>query len=391
MLLIHLLACVHYDLSVLEHSIPSKSDPVFSKHFDLLLTRHDVPPPLSPSPIPSGPDINPALPFRTDKPRAPVLHYSISTPTHAIGPTDLLFTSVFIRPADTSVTLRSASLLIERRLVLYDLDRPVSPPSTSRSHALVTPGPSSSERVSIDHNVFAFGVARSPSWSSTTAPSFAYPSPPTSSEATGRPKMVTTTVAVAQAATFSLDRATGVWTKTLSLQWPTSKGQSRWPIGETVSGALGAVSFWVKVKVTLVAGARVQTMLTAAVLQVIVTSPSGTETIDLQPREILVVLTSDAERRLALDGSGSTGEFSPEYMPPPYTAPAPTQLRPAADRWGWGHVSLPHPVSPNGDFIAPRTADSVANVSPRPQAASRSSGFRGTLARLLGRSKRPRQ
>ncbi|EKM51909.1 uncharacterized protein PHACADRAFT_101605 [Phanerochaete carnosa HHB-10118-sp] len=233
--------------ATLEHAVAFKSDIVLSKHFDLLLTRHDISRPLSPPPLPSGPDIDPALPLRTDKPRAPVLHYNISTPVHAVGPTDLLFTSVFIRPVDKSVKLRSASLLVERRLVLHD-DRPSSPLSANRFRAHISLRPSPAEHGSAD-DVFAFGVVRSPSSPVVATPSNIYPSPPTSREGTGRQKTVTSTVAVGQAAAFSLDRETGVWTKTISLPWPASKGQSRWPIGETVRGALGSVSFWVKVKV----------------------------------------------------------------------------------------------------------------------------------------------
>ncbi|GJE88310.1 hypothetical protein PsYK624_043930 [Phanerochaete sordida] len=350
--------------ATLEHAMAHRSETDFAKRFDLMLTRHDIPRFLDTPPLPQGPFVNSALPLQTTKPRAPVLHYNISTPTHAIGPTDLLFTSVFIRPADAAVTLRSASLLVERRLVLSEPDRPVSPPrsppTSSRARALASPG---AERTSPDDNVFAFGVARSPSLQGRA--SAAYPSPPpTSSD--GRQKAVTTTVAAAQGAAFAHDATTGVWTKTISLQWPAAKGQSRWPVGETVKGVIGTVSFWVKVKV-------------------IVTSPSGTESIDLQPREIVVVLTSDADRRRAMEVSNIQADSTAEYTPPPYTAPAPAEPRPAAaPAFEWGEPAmarLPMSYSPNG---APRTAGSMSSSRVDPALRQRK-GFKATLARLLGR------
>ena len=102
------------------------------KQFDLLLIRHDIPPPLPPPTPPqsgaltvSSSSTTPTLSHATNKPRAPVLHYNLSTPPNPIGPSDLLFTSVFIRPLDPSVLIRSASLLVERRIDLHDVDPPV--------------------------------------------------------------------------------------------------------------------------------------------------------------------------------------------------------------------------------------------------------------------------
>jgi hypothetical protein len=41
----------------------------------------------------------------------------------------------------------------------------------------------------------------------------------------------------------------GVWSKTLTLQWPAAKSHSRWAIGETIQSDLVSVKFFVRIKV----------------------------------------------------------------------------------------------------------------------------------------------
>lgn len=43
----------------------------------------------------------------------------------------------------------------------------------------------------------------------------------------------------------------GIWSKTLTLQWPASKSHSRWAIGETINSDLVSVQFFVRVKVSM--------------------------------------------------------------------------------------------------------------------------------------------
>ncbi|KAI0086327.1 hypothetical protein BDY19DRAFT_354904 [Irpex rosettiformis] len=105
-------------------------------------------------------------------------------------------------------------------------------------------------------------------------------SPSTPSEYMQLRKSLVNTVAAAEGTGFAFDKANGVWSKTISCAWPASRSHWKWGMGETMRGSLGAVSFWVRVKV-------------------IVTSSSGTESIELTPSEILVVPTNDAERRQA--------------------------------------------------------------------------------------------
>jgi len=72
-----------------------------------------------------------------------------------------------------------------------------------------------------------------------------------------------------------------VYSKTLTLQWPAAKSHSRWAIGETISSELVSVKYFVRTKI-------------------IVTSPYGTETIELADQELFIVSTNDAERQLAI-------------------------------------------------------------------------------------------
>ncbi|GJE86895.1 hypothetical protein PsYK624_029780 [Phanerochaete sordida] len=309
--------------AVLEHVPMASVGTRLLKQFDILLMRYDIPPPLPPpSPslaalaVPSSSSPTPILSLATNKPRAPVLHYNLSTPMYPIGPSDLLFTSLFIRPLDASVTIRSVSLLVERRIDLHDLEFPPPTPQGSGQGPQIAVSSTLPDPEPIEHDGFAYGApspsamtldsvaststvtSRSPllppppvsasSSSSSTPPtspaspsSYAYTSPPTTADSIHHHRTLTSTVAAAEGTSFALDRDTGVWNKTISLQWPAARSHTRWAMGETMRGSLGAVSFWVRVKV-------------------IVTSPSGTESIDLAPRELLVVLTNDAERRHAL-------------------------------------------------------------------------------------------
>jgi hypothetical protein len=43
----------------------------------------------------------------------------------------------------------------------------------------------------------------------------------------------------------------GVWSRTLTLQWPTVKSHSLWAIGETISSDLATVKYFVRTKVCI--------------------------------------------------------------------------------------------------------------------------------------------
>jgi hypothetical protein len=320
---------------VLEHASLASVGSRLLKQFDLVLIRYDTPSPLpSPAaPTPSNSHI-PTLSLVTNKPRAPVLHYSLSTPSNPVGPSDLVFTSLFIRPADPSVSIRSASLIVERRIDLNeveasaawvspfayqpssDLSQPISVTSSapdsyearqetyasdflpSRSSSTVDTAISSATITSRTALVTPPSESRA---GYSSSPPVSPGSRPSSADAAQPNKTVVSTVAAAEGAAFALDKETNVWSKTISLTWPAARSQWKWAMGESMRGCLGAVTFWVRVKVCIVLCILLKHILIHfALCKVIVTSPSsGTESIDLAPREILVVLTNDADRRQA--------------------------------------------------------------------------------------------
>lgn len=277
---------------VLEHESLASVGSRLLKHADILLVRHDTPPPLlSPSATPQT--TLPTLSHATNKPRAPVLHYNLSTPTFPIGPSDIVFTSVFIQPVDPTVSIRSASLLVERRIDLHEIEAPTS--STVSSPASPSPfayqasgsplpisvsssapesrenmhdrhGLASRSTMTIDSDSNASSItitSRTPLVSSPSADSqtnlLDYPSPPpitpispsTPSEYGQPRKSLVTTVAAAEGAGFAFDKENGVWSKTISLPWPAARSHWRWGMGESMRGNLAAVSFWVRVKVRI--------------------------------------------------------------------------------------------------------------------------------------------
>lgn len=259
--------------SVLDHAPLASVGSRILKYFDLMLIRYDIPPPLPPPTPPSAAALTPSssstptLSHVTTKPRAPVLHYNLSTPTYPIGPSDLLFTSLFVRPVDSAVSIRSASILVERRIDLHDLElsAPSGPQialSTSLperdddnfayrapSHSTLTVD-STASTCTINSRTPLIPHSDSPT-STTPAPSsYPYLLPATPGDGSSNHKTLTTTVAAAEGSAFALDRETGVWNKTISLQWPAARSHSRWAMGETMRGSLGAVSFWMRVKVS---------------------------------------------------------------------------------------------------------------------------------------------
>ena len=279
---------------VLEHESLASVGTRLTKHADILLVRYDTPSPLPSLPVAPQTTL-PTLSQATNKPRAPVLHYNLSTPTFPIGPSDLVFTSIFIQPADPGVSIRSASLLIERRIDLHEIEGPtpssVSSPSSpspfayqasttpqpiaitssapepsegrqTRHSDLLAHGRASRSTMTIDSNASSATITsrtplmNSPSVDSQTNlldysphPPATPVSPSTPSEFMQPRKSLVSTVAAAEGAGFTFDRENGVWSKTISCAWPASRSHWKWGMGETMRGGLGAVTFWVRAKV----------------------------------------------------------------------------------------------------------------------------------------------
>jgi hypothetical protein len=247
------------------------------KHFDLPFIRYDIPPhPSTPSSPPSY------LTCQTNKPRSPTIRYRLSVPTTPIGPLDLVSITISLQPIDPAVSIRSASLIIERRIQLHEtIASPsnLSPPtlpipivsSSSQSHSQSHSAPSSysppTPRNENSYDTIANGNHLSPC----SLPPSVNPSPSTStvwSEETIRPllshpppthplfpaaqvpsKTITQSVAGAESYGHFVAHDNGAWTKTMTLQWPSAKSHTRWAMGETMQTELATVKFFVHMKV----------------------------------------------------------------------------------------------------------------------------------------------
>ncbi|KAL0579975.1 hypothetical protein V5O48_002059 [Marasmius crinis-equi] len=273
------------------------------KHVDLPLIRYDMPPNL-PSYGSAYHDSEPRLDRQTAKPRGPRISYSMNTPKFPIGPTDLVSIPIHILPTEPGVSIRSATLVVERRIFLNDTTTPTSShphaPSTSsfsNQHPLIHSHTSQSAPASssIPHTQFsssssslalsgtsyanedAFSSIRSISSTTALLPGNGSGSHSTDSLAA---RAVVTPVAGTDSSGPFARSPSGVWSKTLTFPWPSVKSSGRWGIGETIQSDLIAVKFFVRVKV-------------------IVTSSYGTDSVELDEEELFVMSTNDSERRIA--------------------------------------------------------------------------------------------
>ncbi|KAF8212418.1 hypothetical protein K438DRAFT_1958157 [Mycena galopus ATCC 62051] len=255
------------------------------KHSELPLLRFGLPHAYEPStPIPK-----PVLDSEISHPHSAPIRYSVNSPTTPIGPLDLVSIPIHLLPSDPSLVFRSASVIIERRLRLMD---PPSPPTTptvpSPTSALPSLHSSSSlpipQRTSSSSSFLAsYSPASSykeSSSSSSYLSSSATLQPSDSRSANGASLLVNSIAGTESSGLFARSDS-GVWSKTLTLQWPAAKSYSRWAIGESIESDLVSVKFFVRVKI-------------------VVASSSGTDSLELEERELLVVSTNEAERQLAL-------------------------------------------------------------------------------------------
>ncbi|PPQ77592.1 hypothetical protein CVT25_011384 [Psilocybe cyanescens] len=291
------------------------------RHFELPLVRYDLPPfsTITPSP-------EPMLGQQINKPRTPRIRYSMHPPKTPIGPLDLVSIPIHLQPLDHGVVVRSASAIVERRITLLDIPQQSTSnaPTLQQSHSSSSLSKSSSPSPHLQSSFPSSSSSSNPAYSysysyqdpepeastsnlsisssnPTITPGTVYPSstsitsetplspnssnnyPPQPSSSTqgSSLKAIINPIAGAESSgQFSHD-GRGTWTKTLTLQWPAAKSHSRWAIGETISSEIVSVKYFIRTKI-------------------IVTSPSGTETVELADQELLVVSTNEAERQLAL-------------------------------------------------------------------------------------------
>jgi hypothetical protein len=242
------------------------------KHVDLPLIRYDLPMFSYPS-LPSS-----IFQIQTSKAGAPVIQYRATIPTSPIGPLDLVSIALYLYTTDPSVSIRSASLIIERRIQLNQTtshspyQASTTPPSAEFASStsslpysmLASSCPDTASTITMNKDGFvpssSFTTSTSLAslttdsscrplldhpWSSPPANAFSLPA--TLSDVAS--KTITSAVAgVESSGRFARDEG-GIWSKTLTFQWPATKSSGHWAIGETISTELACVRFFARVKV----------------------------------------------------------------------------------------------------------------------------------------------
>lgn len=224
----------------------------------------------------------------TSKPRAPRIRYSVDTPPNAIGPNDLVSIGIRLQPTDPTVSLRSASVTIERRIQLLDNSNNTlpSPPTSGINSSSRSPSPLHLEIPASASSTSVFSNAQTAphldklianpegfistsslaSSNPTITPHSIFPSstsvasstrpllpssstPPPTSNSPHQTKLIVNTIAEAEASGRFTRDTNGVWNKTMTLQWPAAKSHSRWAVGETIQSDLVCVRYYVRIKV----------------------------------------------------------------------------------------------------------------------------------------------
>lgn len=244
------------------------------RHFELPFIRYDVP-----IYLPITPPTPPLLNLQTNKPRAPRIRYSIHSPQIPIGPHDLVSVSIHLLPVDHGVSIRSTSVIVERRIQLHDQplgvtgstsipQTPTALQSTSSSpKQLPTPCSKSSHTptATCQEEPPFEALSSTPSLSSSTfsmTPDTALSSSltiasestpllhPNSSASNSSPtKLVVNPIAGTESSAGLFRDENGVWSRTLTLQWPAVKSHSLWAVGETISSDLVTVKYFIRTKV----------------------------------------------------------------------------------------------------------------------------------------------
>ena len=238
------------------------------RHFELPFIRYDVP---IYSPI--SPPTPPLLNLQTNKPRAPRIRYSIHSPQIPIGPHDLVSISIHLLPVDHGVSIRNTSVIVERRIQLHDQtscvsgstsipQTSISPRSTSSSPKQ-SPTPCSkssySPTATFQEDPLFDAASSTPSLSSSTitpgtAPSSSLTVPSESTpllhpNLSPSTKLVVNPIAGTESSGNLFRDENGVWSRTLTLQWPAVKSHSLWAVGETISSDLVTVKYFIRTKV----------------------------------------------------------------------------------------------------------------------------------------------
>ncbi|KAJ3891381.1 hypothetical protein GG344DRAFT_47509 [Lentinula edodes] len=276
-----------------------------TKHVDLPLVRYDLPAFL-PSPRIYMHITAAYLDRVVTKPKGLALQYTVWAPREPIGPTDLLPISIHVLPKERNISIRSATVVVERRIQFNESQSSVS--ASSSSAIPISPTPSVSSFMTYSPASQNFPVS-SRSFSTMTSPQSGYPSSvslasdvrpllphaqysrdrsDSSESLVGKP--IVLPIAASESSGPFSQAENGIWSKTLTVQWPSAKPSSRWGIGETIHSDLVSVRFFARVKVIMIHSHS---------------CPHSTESFELDEEEIFTTSTNDAERRLAISKTRS--------------------------------------------------------------------------------------
>ena len=228
------------------------------KHYDLNLIRHDLPGNISP-PSPVTPTSY--LSSLSSKSRGPSLRYRISLPTKPVGPLDIVSLQLTVQPIHPSVSVRSATAVVERRIQFSEL--PIShtthsyltsnQESHSHDHHSVAANPGDITSATSSSNDFHHLSSSSSSVSdNSTRPLLPQhqSSVPNASSLNHTSERTTTHIFAHLESSHRFTRdSTGTWRQTLNFSWPDARSSSRWTVGETLQTDMASVRFFVRVKV----------------------------------------------------------------------------------------------------------------------------------------------
>ncbi|KAJ4488166.1 hypothetical protein J3R30DRAFT_3400731 [Lentinula aciculospora] len=330
-----------------------------TKHIELPLVRYDLPAFL-PSPRSPGHITAVHLDRVSTKPKGIALRYAVWVPREAIGPTDLLPISIHVLPEERNISIRSATVVVERRIQFNESQSPLSASSSSAFPIPHSPSVSSSMTYSPTSQNFPVfsrslsamtplpsGYTSSTSLASDTRPLLPqsqYPRDRSDSSESLVGKPIILPIAGSESSGPFSQAENGIWNKTLTVQWPSAKPSSRWGIGETIHSDLVSVRFFARVKI-------------------IVTGPHSTDSFELDEEEIFTTSVNDAERRLAMSKtrSQSTSEARSKSKSPRRTRRKledPSEPVPSASTSGLKPSPQPH-IPPNPTSSSTKRKESI--------------------------------
>lgn len=191
--------------------------------------------------------------------------------------------SIHILPEEPNVSIRSATVVVERRIQFNDSNSPASPltssaffsntashlhissssaipiPKSTSTSSLISYAPTSSFQNPHPHSLpstksFATpvnsGYASSVSLANDTRPLLPQPKDRSDSSESLAAKSIVLPIAGSESSGPFARTEKGIWSKTLTVQWPSAKPSSRWGIGETIHSDLVSIRFFARVKVS---------------------------------------------------------------------------------------------------------------------------------------------